>query len=86
MNISHSYETFSFCTFALFFNLSISGFAILGMCEAESDSGNPAPQLSNCHDTVSDFSDEYCDAVPNNTGLCSVSVQYCGTVTGNSGS
>ena len=86
MGISHSYETMSFCTSALFLNSSISGFVILGMCEVESDRGNPASQLSNCHDTISDFSDEFCDAVPNNTGSFSVSVQSCGTVTGESGS
>lgn len=82
MGVSYSYETVSL--YALFLNSSISGCAILGMCEAESDSGNPASQLSNCHDTISDFSDEFCDAVPNNTGSCSVSVQSCGTVTGDS--
>lgn len=86
MGIIHSYETVSFCTSALFLNSSISGFVILGMCEAESDSGKPASQLSNCHDTILDFSDEFCDAVPNNTGSCSVSIQSCGTVTGDSGS
>jgi len=86
VGICHSYVTVSFCTSALFLTSSISGFVILGMCEAESDSGNPASQLSSCHDTISDFCDEFCDAVPNNTGSCSVCVQSCGTVTGNSGS
>jgi len=86
VGISHSYVTVSFCISALFLSSSISGFVILGMREAESDSGNPASQLSNCHDTISDCSDEFCDAVPNNTGSCSVSVQSCGTVTGDSGS
>lgn len=86
VGISHSYETVSFCTSPLFLNSSISGFVMLRMYEAESDSGNPASQLSNCHDTMSNFSDEFCDAVPNNTGSCSVSVQSCGTVTDDSGS
>lgn len=82
MGISHSYEALSFCTPALFLSSSISGFIILGLYEAESDSRNPASQLSNCHDTISDFSDEFCDAVPNKTGSRSVNVQSCGTVTG----
>jgi len=86
VGISHCYETVSFCTSTLFVNSSISSFVILGTCEAESDSGIRASQLLNCHDTISDFSGEFCDAVSNNTGSCSVSVQSCGTVTGDSGS
>lgn len=86
VGISHNYATLSFPTSVLFLKSSISVFVILGLCEAEFDNGNPASQLSNCHDTVSDFSDELCDAVPNNTGSCSVDMQSCGTVTSDSGS